>query len=234
MGFLGDQNFSFISSGGGGTPPATPNWQAVTAAGNTTTNDIFVKDGSGNDYLRVSPSANSYFLGDGVNLRGVVIDANGQRYQFGDLSSGLVVAIIGSGTPQMNFAGITLYQFPDGIAPYASGLYQAVVLNTDSAPNALEIQPKDMLPISVMANSHPLTPAQSIVLVDSTAGVIALTLNNASYLPGKRFFIKYSAGGNNITITPSSGNIDGGALFTLSTLYESIEVYFDGTDYWII
>lgn len=232
------QSFGFIPLGsGGGTPPTTPNWQAVTNAGNTTNKDIFVKDGSGNDYLRVDKTNNRYFLGNGASLRGISADSAGQTYVFGE-DTGVKIVLSGGGTPSMAFTGTTLYQFSDGIAPYASGLYQAVVLNTTPTPDELQIQPKDMVPVVTKLGIAYTATADDCVILARPASAITnttITLPTAGILPGKRFYVKKVGGSVNVILDPTgAATIDGAATKTISTLYECIQVTFDGANYWII
>jgi hypothetical protein len=63
-------------------------------------------------------------------------------------------------------------------------------------------------------------------------GTFTLTLPSAGVPTGKKFIIK-NIGAGVITVS-SSVNIDGGLTQTLSTQYASIEVQWDGTQYWII
>ena len=56
----------------------------------------------------------------------------------------------------------------------------------------------------------------------------------ASTVTGYRFVIKKTVAANNVIISPASGNIDGAATQTLTAVNSSLEIFSDGTDYWII
>lgn len=76
------------------------------------------------------------------------------------------------------------------------------------------------------------------VVINKTTGA-ATTVNLTS--PASTFtqvvIIKDGKGDaatNNLTITPTSGTIDGAASYVLSVNYASVECHFDGTNWWII
>lgn len=238
MGFLGTQSFGFGGGGGGSTPPATPTWQAVTDVGSTTTDDIFVIDGFSQNYLQVDKASNIYFLGDGNSGRGIYIDATAQNYIFGPSGLGDInINLNGVGTPSMTFNGTTLYQFNDSIADYASGAYQAVVLHTTGIPS-LQIQPKDMVPEQTVTADYTATVDDCIINVNTTgaSAPINITLPDSSsgILPGKRFFIKWGTGTFDVNVYTTSGDLDGAGGYTLPVVNTSIEVVWDGINYWIL
>jgi len=69
------------------------------------------------------------------------------------------------------------------------------------------------------------------VVLFTYAGAVAVTLNS-SLATGTAFKIKNKTGvGNSVTLTPSSGTIDGSATFVMSTNYQSVDVVFDGTNW---
>jgi hypothetical protein len=73
--------------------------------------------------------------------------------------------------------------------------------------------------------------ATDYVVIFTYAGAVAVTLNSA-LATGTTFRIKNKAGvGNSVTLTPSSGTIDGSATFVMSTNYQSVDVVFDGTNW---
>ena len=68
------------------------------------------------------------------------------------------------------------------------------------------------------------------------AGALAISLVATDIVKGQVFTFKDesgAAGANNITITPTSGTIDGGATYVMSTNYQAINVTFDGTNFFI-
>lgn len=74
-----------------------------------------------------------------------------------------------------------------------------------------------------------------VVLVDTTANPVVITLPAADDALMYQFIIKrISAGANNATINAVSGNIDGVASQTLAAQYKSIIVRSDGSNYFIV
>lgn len=74
-----------------------------------------------------------------------------------------------------------------------------------------------------------------VILADTTAGNITLTLPAATTSLQYQFIIKrISAGPNVLTINATSGNIDGGATAVINIQYLSLTFRSDGTNYWIV
>ena len=77
------------------------------------------------------------------------------------------------------------------------------------------------------------------VIVNTAAGNINVALTTPGATDFNRFTIKKSTSdGNSVTLTPASGLIDGAASYTWNdtagTSGESRDVYFDGTNWWLI
>lgn len=78
-----------------------------------------------------------------------------------------------------------------------------------------------------IANNH----IYDVYLGDASGGDLDFTLNNYN----KQVTIKkIDTGGNKITITPTIGNIEGGASYVLGVYKEFITVVFDGSNWWAI
>ena len=89
--------------------------------------------------------------------------------------------------------------------------------------------------ITTVTTSTILSATEGTVLVDTTGGNITITLPNATSNEGKEFTVKrITAGANTLTIDTSGGNIDDSATISMPTLYESLTMQSDGTDYWIV
>jgi hypothetical protein len=87
--------------------------------------------------------------------------------------------------------------------------------------------------------SFTASPDVFTYLIDATAGVTTVLLNNANYTAGQIFnFKKTDASANGIVLTPSAGTIQGlgapAATVTFSTQGETLTVQFDGTNYFVI
>lgn len=76
-----------------------------------------------------------------------------------------------------------------------------------------------------------------IIAYTSLTAARTATLPNATGNSGQTFTIKDESGSCaafNITIATSGGNIDGAATFVMKTAYQSVTVYSNGTNYFII
>jgi hypothetical protein len=78
-----------------------------------------------------------------------------------------------------------------------------------------------------------LTKTNCIVL--ATGGLAGITITLPDPIPGQIFNIKkVDSGVGVITISPSSGTIDGAASKTLTSQYDSLTITSDGTNFFII
>lgn len=86
--------------------------------------------------------------------------------------------------------------------------------------------------------SYTITNGDHVLLVDSTAGIITVTLPTSIGLNGRRYTIKDwkgQSGTNNITIATSlTQTIDGSSTKVLNFAYVSYTVVSDGTNWAII
>jgi len=79
-----------------------------------------------------------------------------------------------------------------------------------------------------------LTDDDDIVLCDTLAGAITVTLPDATTVDKKSYVIKLTAdSANAVTVESNGGTIDKTTTATLQYL-ESVELYSDGTNWWII
>ena len=94
-------------------------------------------------------------------------------------------------------------------------------------------------PVTAPASGTAYTVLGTDRFIDITAtAAFALSLPGpaASNNVGQSYTIKDVAGNAatfNITITPASGNIDGASTLVLSSNYAAVNLYSDGTNYWI-
>lgn len=88
------------------------------------------------------------------------------------------------------------------------------------------------------AVSLAMTNTMYTVGVTSTAAARTITLPNpASLNTGQKFTVKDesgAAGTNNITISGNGANIDGAATKVISTNFGSVDLYFNGTNFFVI
>ena len=72
-----------------------------------------------------------------------------------------------------------------------------------------------------------------VTIADSTSGNVNVTLPPATTNKGERFTFKKIVAANSVVIS-SADNIDGAASKTLTTQYDTVTVYSDGTTWWIL
>jgi len=105
---------------------------------------------------------------------------------------------------------------------------QLTNLPSASAPSVTSASPSGAYTISTHAGFEEIyliTPSANIVVnlpAASAAGV------------GFRYNIKNLSGAYSLTLTPSSGTIDGASTRVIDTQYESLTLLSDGTDYYIV
>jgi hypothetical protein len=92
-------------------------------------------------------------------------------------------------------------------------------------------------PVTTTAVNYTALPSDVIIEVTNTsvARTITLPAPSATGNVGKAFVIKDTSGGastNNITITPTSGLIDGQVNTSISSNYGSVQVFCDGSNYY--
>lgn len=80
---------------------------------------------------------------------------------------------------------------------------------------------------SISASGNLLSTDQYL-LIDASADR-ALTLDTPS--DKRSYFLKITTGNGNVTLTPASGTIDGGASYVFSGDQSSLGLLFDGTDW---
>lgn len=78
--------------------------------------------------------------------------------------------------------------------------------------------------------SYTALVADFAILMNS-ASATTVTLQTSSYSAKQQFRVKNISTGV-VTITPSTGTIDGNASISLSQ-YQSVDIEFDGTNYWL-
>lgn len=75
-----------------------------------------------------------------------------------------------------------------------------------------------------------------LVLVDTSAGAVEISLPSAVTAANRRFIIKDkgNAGTNNITVSASSGNVDGFGSVSIQNSFATLPVFSDGSNFWVI
>lgn len=75
-----------------------------------------------------------------------------------------------------------------------------------------------------------------LVLVDTSAGAVEISLPSAVTASNRKFIIKDkgNASTNAITVTASAGNIDGFGSVTMGNSFATLPVFSDGSNFWVI
>jgi len=81
-----------------------------------------------------------------------------------------------------------------------------------------------------ITSNYTTTESDCYIFADASSGNISITLTT---IEGQELMIKKTdSSTNTVTITPSSGNIEGSSSLTLSSQYEYYRLYCDGTNWW--
>lgn len=108
---------------------------------------------------------------------------------------------------------------------------------TTPANSTVQIEGSVSMAIRTITGSGTLTNTDNTVLVNTTSGSITVTLPAPGTIAGRIYTIKkIGTGGidNELTITPSSGTIDGGANYKIYNDYTYVTLQTDGTNWYII
>ena len=91
--------------------------------------------------------------------------------------------------------------------------------------------------VAVEAATYSLLATDYILAVNyTTTGAVAITIPTDQCVSGRIIEIKDSGGNastNNITITPQAETIDGDATSIISTNYNSVSLYSDGSNWYV-
>jgi sRNA-binding carbon storage regulator CsrA len=90
----------------------------------------------------------------------------------------------------------------------------------------------DVRPVSASLTLAPTFP-HTLVVVDTTAGNVTVTLPAPATVPGFRVEIKKTVAANTLTAA-SSANIDGAATLAWTTAMQSYSVISDGATYHVV
>jgi hypothetical protein len=134
-------------------------------------------------------------------------------------------------TTAQTFGGSKTFQ--DSVAAAKTIL----VGSTGSANSTVQVNGSLAMSISTVSANYMLTGADNTVLVNTSSTPLTITLPNPASFPGRIYTIKkIGTGGidNELTITPSSGTIDGGANLIIYNDWTYVTVQTDGTAWYII
>lgn len=90
--------------------------------------------------------------------------------------------------------------------------------------------------IAAAQSPYSVNVDDSVILVDSSAGEVEISLPSAVTTSNRRYIIKDkgSASTNAVTVSAASGNIDGLNEVSITNSYAYFAVISDGSNYWVI
>jgi hypothetical protein len=89
--------------------------------------------------------------------------------------------------------------------------------------------------IVAKTTTYTAAAADDTILANASGGGFTITLHVTGIPTGKIYTIKKTdSSANIITLSPASGTIDGQSTVGISTQYQSLDVQFDGTNWWIV
>jgi len=205
-------------SGAGGVKGAVP----APAAGDAAANKFLKADGT---WSAVTAGGSIFYQGNTGGVGTYVIGAPGEILTI-DGGSGLTSTTV----PLSDTIRIDL-----DLAPIQSGVPNIASI----VSNQLYVNPRQYMRTRAISANDAIVCATDNVLLVTTGTNIGITLTTPIAGEFRDFYIKkVSTNGNTITLTPASGQIDGGATFvfsgTFGTSGEGVHIVFDGTNWWVI
>lgn len=90
--------------------------------------------------------------------------------------------------------------------------------------------------IAAADSPHSLQTTTECLLVDTTAGAVTVNMPSPATCGGRIFYIKNTGGGatNNVTLSISSGSIDGASSLTMNNDFAAVTLVSDGANYFIL
>jgi len=120
-----------------------------------------------------------------------------------------------------------------GTTSAVGGISSTIVIVGNSSSSTRFFGGQTFPPKSVTTSTY-ITLGTDYLLLCNRAGSIgvSLTIGINQVLIFKD--ISGAAATNNITLTPASGTIDGAGSYVINSNYASVNVFCDGTNFWVI
>jgi hypothetical protein len=112
-----------------------------------------------------------------------------------------------------------------------------MVGNTGNANSTVQIDGSVAMAIKTVTSNYTATATDNTILANTTSGALSVTLPSTTGITGRIYTIKkIGTGGidNALTITPSSGTIEGGASYIIYNDWTFVTLQTDGTNWYII
>jgi len=172
-----------------------------------------------------------------INTLGVIITTTGQAINIvnGSNGIGLYGGSIGAGGIIQALDSGILYSGTTGFV-IADGAYSGGA-RWDASGNLTETGNLVVTGIATFGGFQSKTATYTTLITDSyvlmnSASATTVTVTTSGLLVGQNLTIK-NIGTGVVTITPVSGTIDRSASMTLSIQYQSVDMVWDGSNFWI-
>jgi hypothetical protein len=134
-------------------------------------------------------------------------------------------------TTAQAFAGTKTFQ--DSVTAAKS----MMVGGAGNANSTVQIDGSVAMAIKTVTANYTATAADNTILANTSGSAFMITLPAPSGIAGRIYTIKKVGNGgidNDLTITPSSGTIDGGTMYRIYNDWTFVTLQTDGTDWYII
>lgn len=120
---------------------------------------------------------------------------------------------------------------------YGRGLYDVVVKDADEVVlyswESVFLGKDVFVSTSVIADYN-ATADDSLILVDTTAGNVTITLPDPATMQQAPYIVKTTADANTVTISRTDTTINGDANYVLSAQWEGVQIAFDETNFYTL
>ena len=182
-----------------------------------TANSLFELGESNSGHAQIKVSSAHMQLRNSANNKDV-------RIQIGDDSGNTKVQV-------RNNSGNGVAQ----IDSYGDSQFRNISASTNISASAFYGNTAGLLyPIKTVSTDYSATLLDYTILGNTTSGDVTVTLPSASVGKRKIYNIKKVDSSNTLTITTDSGSIDGVTNKNITTLYESLSLHSNGSDWFII
>lgn len=258
---IGYNSQQFLTSGSSNTSVGLTSLRSnVDSGGNVAIGNVALEDlttGSGNNTAIGNQAL--FSLGSGSNNTALGINS-GISYTTTESGNILVrnAGVLGeSNTIRIGTQGVALNQqnrnFQAGITGVTVAASAPVAVDTNGQLSTLGFGTAGQILKSTGAASSPAWSSQfsaytataisyQVLITDNTIGVTStaaartITMPNAGMITGQIWTVKDESGGaltNNITINGNGANIDDAATFVLNNNYGAVNIYWNGTAFFI-
>jgi hypothetical protein len=174
----------------------------------------------------------TFYAGSGGITNPLVLGPTGAITLLSTLPSSETATATGNGWQLTNSGGAFTLNCASGFNLFGSGSSQISLANPIgiSAPSGVKITGFGVSETTQTGATYTTTGGDSSVLCNP---VVSMTVTLTSGFIGKRCTVKNITAAQIVTVQGASGNIDGLATATLTTLQKAT-FEFDGTNWWIV